>query len=105
MAAIDTASASRRATLTRLALTCVLGVPIGFVGLLYGASGPVGMLFAIPSLYLLWVLGADTVSLARSAQGAHAYRARPWYKWLLLAGLLVVVMWFVLVVAPLSTGG
>lgn len=68
MTTIDTSSASRRATLTRLALTCVLGLPIGFVALLYAGSGPVGMLFAIPALYLLWVLGADAVALVRGAR-------------------------------------
>ena len=47
---IDTASASRRATLTRIVLTVLLVVPIGFVGLGYAASGPVGMPLAIPAL-------------------------------------------------------
>jgi hypothetical protein len=103
LGAIDTASASRRATLTRLALTCVLGVPIGFVGLLYAGSGPVGMLFALPALYMVWVLGADALALARSSQGAEAYRARPAYKWFTAAGVLVAVMWVGFMVAQGGT--
>lgn len=86
--AIDTSSDTRRATLTRVATTAVLGFPIGFVGLLYGASGPVGLLFAVPALYLLWSLVADLMALLRGT-----YRSRRAYKWFLLAGSLVVLMW------------
>ena len=103
MLAIDTASASRRATLTRLAMTCVLGAPIGFVGLLYGGSGPVGVPFAIPALYMLWVLVADAVALARSSGRSDVYRARAAYKWFVAAGVLVVAMWVGFMVAQGGT--
>jgi hypothetical protein len=93
MVAIDTSSRSRGAALTRLALTAVLGFPIGFVGLLYGASGPVGLPFGVPTLYLLWVLGADLIALLRGLGGHDSYRARPAYKWFLLAGSLIALMW------------
>jgi membrane protein implicated in regulation of membrane protease activity len=89
MLSIDTASASRRAALTRLLLTAVLGFPIGFVGLLYAASGPVGLPFGAPSLYLIWVFGADLIAIIRG----DSYRARRPYKWCLLAGSLVALMW------------
>jgi hypothetical protein len=98
MAVIDTASASRRATLTRLAVTCLLGAPIGFVGLLYAGTG-VGLPFAIPALYMLWVLVADAAALARSSGRADVYRARAAYKWFVAAGVLVVAMWVGFMVA------
>jgi hypothetical protein len=94
--AIDTASASRKATFTRIILTAMLVVPVGFVGLSYAANGPLGIPLALPTLYLLWVLGLDTVSLAR---GGDSCRARPGYKWFLLAGVAVVIMWISLLVA------
>jgi hypothetical protein len=99
MVAIDTSSASRGATLARVSLTVLLLVPIGFVGLLYAASGPLGIPFAIPPLYMLWVFGADVVVLLRG----DAYRARPAYKWFVAAGVLVIAMWIGVLVAQGGT--
>lgn len=98
MVAVDTASASRKAALTRIALTALLVMPIGFVGLLYAGTG-VGLPCAIPTLYMLWVLGADTVALMRSACGRDVYRARLAYKWFVVAGVLVVALWVGFMVA------
>jgi hypothetical protein len=92
MVAIDTTAASRRATLTRIALSAVLVLPIGYVGVLYGRTG-VGLPLAIPALYLLWVLGVDAIALTRSTQGETLYRARPAYKWFVMAGVLVFATW------------
>ena len=100
MVAIDTASASRKATLTRIALTALLVVPIGFVGLLYAGSGPLGMPLAIPALYLLWALGVDAIALAR---GEEAYQPRPAYKWFVVAGVLIVAAWIGSLVAQGAT--
>jgi hypothetical protein len=102
MVAIDTTSSSKRATLTRIALSAVLVLPIGFVGLLYAGSG-VGFPLAVPALYLLWVLGADAVALVRAEQGKDVYRARPAYKWFVVAGVLVVAMWVGFMVAQGGT--
>lgn len=103
MVAIDTATASRKATLTRIALTALLLVPIGFVGVGYAASGPLGLPMVIPTLYMMWVLGADTVALVRSSGGAAAYRARPAYKWFVAAGVLVIAIWIGALVAQGAT--
>jgi hypothetical protein len=89
MVAIDTSSASRGATLARISLTVLLMLPIGFVGFSYAASGPLGIPLAIPPLYMLWVFGVDVSALMRG----DAYRARPAYKWFVVAGVLVVAMW------------
>lgn len=89
---IDTGSGSRKATLTRIAITALVVLPVGFVGLLYAGTG-VGLPFAVPAAYMLWVLATDTFALVRSARDGEVYHARPAYKWFVVAGILVVAMW------------
>lgn len=94
---------NRASALTRTACTLAFGscAPVLAVVAL-GAGSPVGLLLAVPPLYLTWVLLLDLNKLVRLRfQDSESYDVRPYY-WLWLACcVLPVIAWVVWVAGRL----
>ncbi len=90
-------SHTRQATLTRIGLSIVVASVAMFAALAaLGAGSPLGLLLAVPPLYLVWVLLVDLRTLLNQRMRASdAYVRRPYY-WAWIAGCLLPVLAWVL---------
>lgn len=86
--------ASKRAAITRLVITTIFWLPITLAGVVYIGIALLPLL--VPPLYLTWVWLHDAFALMRSLRRREdRYRERPWYRVMLVIGMLVFLTWAV----------
>ena len=93
----------RASALTRTVCTLAFGsCALVLAVIALGAGSPVGLLLAVPPLYLMWVMLLDLGKLIRLRfQDSDSYAARPYY-WLWMAFcVLPVIAWVVWVAGRL----
>lgn len=99
---LRTTPGTRRAALTRSALTTIFGPGISVIGIGVAGANIFLVLAAAPPLYLLWVFVVDLLTLVRGVFGPVDYVERPRFKWFFAAGFAVLVLWAFLHLTPIG---
>lgn len=102
MLSLQTAPGTRRAAVTRVALTVIGGAPIGLINIAIAGANIFLVFLALVPFYLLWVLVVDIVAIARSFSGTVHFAERPRYRWIFCLGLAFFAVWAFFQLTPIG---